>query len=136
MQDRTTHERPEQIKAIIIRDHKILFVRESDHWRSLPGGGIDHRKSVATTLLRELSEEFSVLSEAITVDEQIADTAVGEVLEGIPRVALIYRVSLNNEEIKKTDEVLTSGRSTADGLAQLYISPTVGAKTALLRTSQ
>lgn len=50
------------VKAIIVKDGKVLLVKEQDdEWWSFPGGGIDYGESTEHALGRELPEELGFL---------------------------------------------------------------------------
>lgn len=122
------------VKAVIIRNDKILLVQENDHgWWSLPGGGIDRGETINTALQREVSEELNISPERITVHEQVLHAAIGHVVKSIPRVALLYRVDISGNDIKGTDHILGFGWFTSEEVEQLEISDTVGGKTEILR---
>src|SRR5581483_7194313 len=123
-------------KAIILRDNKILLTQETKRWWSLPGGGIDHGETATSTLKRELAEEIGVSPATILVNEHVRAAAIGEIVDGIPRVALLYEVSLKGEKIKKSEHILDYGWFSAHEVAQLYVSPTIGGKAALLKIIQ
>jgi 8-oxo-dGTP pyrophosphatase MutT (NUDIX family) len=113
-------------KALITRDDKVLLVKEKEEWWSLPGGGVDHGETIETALKRELSEELSISTEVITLHSDVLYAEVGHIVEHIPRVALVYRVELTNEDIQKTNDVETYGWFSLKEVEKLYISPTVG----------
>jgi len=116
------------VKAVIIRDHKILLVKErDDEWWSLPGGGIDHGETPAEALIRELAEELGLAPADIKTDGRVILATAGAVVGGIPKANLFYRVNVAIEHIHpSTADVEKSGWFTATELATLYLSPSAG----------
>jgi 8-oxo-dGTP pyrophosphatase MutT (NUDIX family) len=112
-------------KAIIIRENKILLVKETGNWWSLPGGGIDHGETVVTALSRELSEELGASPEQITIDEQVIQVVLGQIVDNIPRVCLVYKTDIPQDSIKATDHVIGFEWVTAAQLEQLEINQIV-----------
>lgn len=122
-------------KAVILRDNKIFLTHEVDKWWSLPGGGINHDETVEAALKRELSEELSVTPEEVLVHQPVLHAAF-ENYHGIPRAALLYRVELPDRPITTSDHVLGCGWFSAEEVSELYISPTIGGKAAVLQQLQ
>jgi ADP-ribose pyrophosphatase YjhB (NUDIX family) len=88
------------VKAVIVRDDKILLVKHKVRgtW-DLPGGRIDDSESIERTLRRELKEELSIKSD-ITIGDVVyalrdpsrtSDDGTGVVL-------IAYAVTLGNEK--------------------------------------
>jgi 8-oxo-dGTP diphosphatase len=120
-------------KAVIVQNHKLLLVQENEKWWSLPGGGVDHGETIAAALERELTEEIGVAKSEIQIDEQVLQVVIGQTIDNIPRIALLYKVEISADAIRKTDHVLGYDWFTAKDLSQLYLSPTVGSALELVR---
>ena len=112
------------VKAIVVKDNKVLLVREKDDdWWSFPGGGIDYGESIRQALAREVAEELGVKPETVRTDGRIAFVTIGAVVNGVPRASFFYRVDVPVEDIKPTDDVLEHGWFTLEELEGLYTSP-------------
>jgi 8-oxo-dGTP pyrophosphatase MutT (NUDIX family) len=120
-------------KAVIVREGKILLVQETEKWWSLPGGGIDHGETVTQALQRELAEELQLRPEQITIDQHVLQAVLDHIVEHIPRIALLYKTEISADVIQKTDHILGMGWFTAQEVEQLYVSPTVGGASEVLR---
>jgi 8-oxo-dGTP pyrophosphatase MutT (NUDIX family) len=120
-------------KAVIIQDGKVLLVQENERWWSLPGGGIDHGETVSAALKRELEEELGVPPEEIHVHAEVLQTVVGQIVDHIPRVALLCKVEVPSEHVHKTNHVLDYGWFSTNEFDQLYVTPIVGGAIELLR---
>lgn len=112
------------VKAIIVEQGKILIVQETgDEWWGLPGGGIDHGEDLPTALKRELQEEIGISGEDVKTDYKIAFAAVGDLLNGIPRINLYYLVSVPKNNITTTDHVSANKWVTGEELVNANLSP-------------
>jgi len=115
------------VKAIIIRDGRLLLVQEQDdEWWSIPGGGVDYGETVDQALRRELSEELGVDPEAVQIDDTVQFVAIGAIVKGIPKANLFYRVQVPTETIQPTAHVTEHKWCTADEISKLYMSPSTG----------
>lgn len=47
-------------KAVIVKDGKLLFVKEGTDFWDLPGGGLEHNETTLEGLAREVQEELGV----------------------------------------------------------------------------
>lgn len=93
-------------RVLITQDNKILLVKEvSDDWWALPGGGIDHGETIEVSLRREIEEELGVSSEEVTSDFQIIHYSIGNVVNGVPRMNLYFKVSVPERMLKQTAHV-------------------------------
>jgi len=94
-------------RVLIIKDNKILLVKESDggSWWAFPGGGVDHGESIETSLTREVEEELGVPAAAVTSDFKIAYYTIGQVVNGIPRMNLYFKASVPENLLGKTTHV-------------------------------
>jgi 8-oxo-dGTP diphosphatase len=121
------------VKAIIIRDRKILFVKDNEDigW-SLPGGGVDHGEDLNTALMRELSEEINVPADHLKSDFKIVATTIGQVKGGIPRCNLHFLVSLTTDEIRMTGEINSMEWISVDELHNLTFESSAGDTLAIL----
>ena len=81
-------------KALIIRDHRVLLVKEDEGWYGLPGGGIEHGQSAHESLIRELEEEIGITPPLDSISEEPLFVSVGGAIRGIPRVTLFYNLSV------------------------------------------
>lgn len=114
-------------KAIIAHEGKVLLVREKDDdWWSFPGGGVDYGETVHNALVREVGEELGVTPDHVIVDDSIVFTAIGAVVDGVPKANLFYRATVPTNEIKPTADVLEQKWYSLDELDGLYTSPSVG----------
>lgn len=48
------------IKALVIKNDKILLIQEPDSRWELPGGGLEHNETIERAIKRELKEEIGV----------------------------------------------------------------------------
>jgi len=79
------------VKAIIIKDKKVLLVRDDpeDKW-GFPGGGIDYGESAPEALVRELHEELGVTESLISSDFKVVAVTAGHIKNTMPRTNLYY----------------------------------------------
>ncbi len=94
-------------RVLIVQDNKVLLVKEGigGAWWALPGGGVDHGETVESSLVREVEEELGVSANEISSDFQIVHYNIGNIVNGIPRMNLFFRVSVPQASLKKTDHV-------------------------------
>ena len=77
---------PVSVKGVIIRDGKVILLRnERDEWE-LPGGKLELSESPEQCLAREMSEELGLVVEA----ESILDSWVYTIVPGVHVVVLAY----------------------------------------------
>jgi len=111
-------------KALIVQNDKVLLVQEiPEMWWGLPGGGVDYGETVESSLIREIEEELGVPAKEVSSDFQIAYHDIGNVVSGIPRMNLAYKVSLPEELIKKTTHVAEWRWFTRNEFLKLPMSP-------------
>lgn len=113
-------------KAIIIRDHKILLVKEKPGWFGLTGGGIDHGQTPQEALIREVTEEVGASIDVSQIEPQPSFITVdGRPREDkIPRTSLYYKVIVDHGFSPKTSELSYMWVS-KDELDQILLGPTI-----------
>lgn len=115
------------VKAIIVKENKLLVVKEQDdEWWSIPGGGIDYGETVAQALRREVSEELGVDPQTVHYDEDTLFIIVGAIVNGVPRANLFYQVQIPADTIKPTTHVLEHKWCDKHELSGMYLSPSTG----------
>lgn len=92
-------------RVLIIQDNKVLLVQEPEKWWAFPGGGVDHGESLELALRREVEEELGVPAKEVASDFQIAYYNIGNVVNGVPRMNLFFKVSVPEELLEKTTHV-------------------------------
>jgi len=113
------------IKALVIKDGRLLLVQEPDGRWELPGGGIDIGETTEKCLKRELKEELgatiSKIDDRPLYVWQQETKKKGEIIE---RFFLGYPVELKNEKFKITTEAIAIGWFTKNELsrANLHIN--------------
>lgn len=111
-------------RALVIKDNKILLVREKDDdWWSFPGGGVDYGETILEALIREAVEELGVPAEHITIGDSPAFISIGAVANGVPRCNIFYRVIVPEEEIKPTEDVFEQKWYSLDEFSDLHMGP-------------
>lgn len=111
------------LKAIVIKNKKLLMTREKEGFYSLPGGGLDYGEDLDEALARELEEELAISRDNITVDSSPIHTTNKGMLHGIPRFHLYFKVDL---EVKKDDNAELSYRWVSrNELKSIDVSPTL-----------
>ncbi|HSX00268.1 MAG TPA: NUDIX domain-containing protein, partial [Patescibacteria group bacterium] len=83
------------IKAVIIRDGKLLVVKENSSRLGLPGGGLEHDELPAPSLARELAEEIGLQPHEFTFEDTPLFVSYGGISGGVPRICVLYRVFLS-----------------------------------------
>lgn len=122
------------VKAVILKDKKLLLVKEEDdEFWSIPGGGVDYGENIHGALKRELTEELGVSEQEIITDGKVIFVIIGAVLEGIPKANLFYRVDIPVDSIKPTSQVIEASWFTIEELISLYLSPSTGDTAELVR---
>lgn len=115
------------VKAIIVRDHKLLLVHEiGDAWWNLPGGGVEHGETLEEALTRELAEELGVTSRQIRMKPGVAFATVGAVVSGIPKANIFYLADVAKTRFSPTEHVDQTQWVAPNDLANLYLSPSSG----------
>lgn len=94
-------------RALIVQNDKVLLVQEAikGAWWAIPGGGVDHGEAVEVSLVREIEEELGVPVKDISSDFQIVHYSIGNVMNGIPRMNLFFKVSVPVQLLKETTHV-------------------------------
>ena len=111
------------LKAVVIKNEKLLMTHEEEGFYSLPGGGLDYGENIEEALTRELEEELAIPKDIISVDPSPIHTANKGVLHGIPRFHLYFKVDL---EVKKDDNAELSYRWVSrNELKSIDVSPTL-----------
>ncbi len=111
------------LKAVVIKNEKLLMTHEKEGFYSLPGGGLDYGENIEKAIKRELEEELAITKGIISVDPSPIHTANKGVLHGIPRFHLYFRVDL---EVKKDDDAELSYRWVSrNELKSIDVSPTL-----------
>lgn len=112
------------IRALVVNDNRVLLVWEvGSSWWQVPGGGVDYGETVQSTLIREVEEELGVAAKDITSDGKIAYYDIGNVINGVPRMNLYYKVSVPGNSVKKTKHVSKLGWFTKDEFLKLNADP-------------
>lgn len=111
------------VKLLIVKDGKLLLVKEPQGWYGVPGGGITHGQDLYEGLLRELDEELGITSvseDAISPLPSIVSN-VG-IIDGIPRLTLFYTT---HEEVQPSNNELSFYWASADDLGTLLLAPNI-----------
>jgi 8-oxo-dGTP pyrophosphatase MutT (NUDIX family) len=117
-------------KAIIVKEGRILLVKEQEGWWSLPGGGIDHGEQPLEALKRELSEELGVEVQSIDIEDRLVKFDIGNVINGVPRANLYYRATVTAEKLTpKAEDVTDLGWFSANELEDKQFSPSITGST-------
>lgn len=111
-------------KGVVIRDRKILLVKESLGWYSLPGGGVDHGEHPREALVREIQEEIGQTVPLAAVANDPLDIVFGHVIKGLPRVAFCYTVTVG-DTFKPTAKELEFMWADQEMLNTIPVSPIV-----------
>lgn len=111
-------------KAMIVSDDKVLLVQElPELWWGFPGGGVDHGETIESSLVRELTEELGVQDSDIKTDYKIVHHTIGTVVNKIPRMNVFYKVEINRDALKQTDQVAKWQWFTRDEFMEITMSP-------------
>jgi 8-oxo-dGTP pyrophosphatase MutT (NUDIX family) len=113
------------VRALVVSDNKMLAVKEldGDDWWAIPGGGVDYGESLKDCLSREIEEEIGVLSTSVSSDFQIVHYNIGNVVNGVPRMNVFFKVSVPKDEVIKTDHVEKWGWFAKDEFMELEMNP-------------
>lgn len=115
------------VKGVVIKDDMLLVVKEDDdEWWSLPGGGVDYGENIQSAFERELGEELGLSAEDIPSVGEVVFVTIGEVVKGIPKANLFYRLEVPADKVKPTEAVKDHRWVTATELDDLYLSPSTG----------
>jgi 8-oxo-dGTP pyrophosphatase MutT (NUDIX family) len=112
-------------RALIIQNNKVLLVREASErlqW-SIPGGGVDHGETIESSLIREIEEELGVSAKEVSSDFQIVHYNIGNVVNGVPRMNLFFKASIQKESLKKDDHVSECKWFTKDEFMEVDMHP-------------
>ena len=111
-------------KALIMQNDKVLLVQETPElWWGFPGGGVDHGETVESSLAREIEEELGLPAKAVSSDYEIAYYSIGQVVHGVPRMNLFYKVSLPTQQLRSTDDIATWAWFSKDEFMVLHLNP-------------
>ncbi|MDB5185274.1 MAG: ADP-ribose pyrophosphatase [Candidatus Saccharibacteria bacterium] len=107
------------IKALIMRDSKLLLAKNQDGDWELPGGGWEHDETVQTCLERELDEELGAELLAYGPVEHIFR---GESGHGWKVMRLLVRATIGDAELAPGDDLVAAGWFTKAQFLELPIS--------------
>jgi 8-oxo-dGTP pyrophosphatase MutT (NUDIX family) len=112
-------------RSLIVQDDKLLIVKEVDSggWWSIPGGGVDYGEDLKICLIREIEEELGIPRNLVSSDFQIAHYNMGEVVNGVPRMNIFFKVSVPKELVKETEDIEEFGWFTRDEFLKLNMNP-------------
>ncbi len=80
------------VKALIVKNEKVLIVKHTKGWWEVPGGRIDKNESIEEALHRELREELPNIK-AIVLDEVVdARRLHKDIKEDVSLVLVFYKV--------------------------------------------
>ncbi|MFT4532358.1 MAG: 8-oxo-dGTP diphosphatase [Candidatus Saccharimonadales bacterium] len=122
------------VKAIVIRDRKVLLVMDDgDTAWCLPGGGIDHGENLEQALRRELAEEVGITEADVKTNGKITGVIVGHTKSGIPRCNIHFRVNITSENLSATEETVKLEWIPIAGLNNLEFDASAGPKSEVIK---
>ena len=93
-------------RALVIQDNKVLLVKETlEKWWAFPGGGVDHGETVELSLTREIEEELGIPAKEVVSGFQIAHYDISNIVNGVPRMNIFYKISIPAGLLQKTTHV-------------------------------
>jgi len=113
------------VRALIVHNNKLLAVKEGDggSWWAIPGGGVDYGEDLQACFLREIEEELGVSRAAVVSNFEIVHYNIGKIVNGVPRMNIFFKASVNPEDIKHTDYVERWSWFSKEGFLKLDMNP-------------
>jgi len=89
------------VKALILKNRKILLVKEADGRWQLPGGGLKAEESFLSGITREINEELGVGVVKVSPQPRYLWTLINN---GKPKLMLVFLVKINSFNFKNDPE--------------------------------